>query len=126
MLHICFKAFAPVQVRWGDKGSTEEGAKLEKAKNARVVMPAEEFVPPQAYYNMHKSPRPQKWYSPIKVLLLSSIFSIFSSSGLPQLSQRCTDHVTYALELVVASDASNGLENISFLVCGSDVLTGYG
>uniref|UniRef100_A0A665VQF9 Anthrax toxin receptor 1 n=1 Tax=Echeneis naucrates TaxID=173247 RepID=A0A665VQF9_ECHNA len=57
-----------MEVRWGDKGSTEEGAKLEKAKNARVVMPAQEFdyPPPRPYYNMHKSLRPQKWYSPIK------------------------------------------------------------
>lgn len=57
------------QVRWGDKGSTEEGAKLEKAKNARVVMPAEEFEspPPRPCYNTHKTNRPQKWYSPIKV-----------------------------------------------------------
>lgn len=62
--------FVSVQVRWGDKGSTEEGAKLEKAKNARVVMPEEEFDPPRPYYNAHKSTRPQKWYSPIKVLQL--------------------------------------------------------
>ncbi|XP_072227448.1 anthrax toxin receptor 1-like isoform X2 [Leuresthes tenuis] len=57
-----------MEVRWGDKGSTEEGAKLEKAKNARVVMPAQEYdpPPPRPYYNMHKSTRPQKWYSPIK------------------------------------------------------------
>ncbi|GLD55277.1 anthrax toxin receptor 1-like protein [Lates japonicus] len=57
-----------MEVRWGDKGSTEEGAKLEKAKNARVVMPEQEFEapPPRPYYNMHKSVRPQKWYSPIK------------------------------------------------------------
>ncbi|KAM7392943.1 hypothetical protein PAMA_007860 [Pampus argenteus] len=57
-----------MEVRWGDKGSTEEGAKLEKAKNARVVMPAQEFdmSPSRPYYNMHKSIRPQKWYSPIK------------------------------------------------------------
>eukprot|EP00064_Thunnus_orientalis_P008994 superscaffoldBa00001110_g9017 len=57
-----------MEVRWGDKGSTEEGAKLEKAKNARVVMPAQEFdMPPsRPYYHMHKSMRPQKWYSPIK------------------------------------------------------------
>uniref|UniRef100_A0A3Q3AJA6 Anthrax toxin receptor 1 n=1 Tax=Kryptolebias marmoratus TaxID=37003 RepID=A0A3Q3AJA6_KRYMA len=57
-----------MEVRWGDKGSTEEGAKLEKAKNARVVMPAQEYDPPspQPYYHMHKTIRPQKWYSPIK------------------------------------------------------------
>ncbi|XP_068429548.1 anthrax toxin receptor 1 [Clinocottus analis] len=56
-----------MEVRWGDKGSTEEGAKLEKAKNARVVMPAEEFEEfDRPYSNMHKSTRSQKWYSPIK------------------------------------------------------------
>uniref|UniRef100_A0A3P9H4D5 Anthrax toxin receptor 1 n=1 Tax=Oryzias latipes TaxID=8090 RepID=A0A3P9H4D5_ORYLA len=57
-----------MEVRWGDKGSTEEGAKLEKAKNARVVMPAQEFdpPPPRQHYHTHKSFRPQKWYSPIK------------------------------------------------------------
>ncbi|KAI9534668.1 Anthrax toxin receptor 1 [Dissostichus eleginoides] len=54
-----------MEVRWGDKGSTEEGAKLEKAKNARVVMPEEEYDPPRPYY-VHKSVRPQKWYTPIK------------------------------------------------------------
>uniref|UniRef100_A0A3Q3LNK5 ANTXR cell adhesion molecule 1b n=1 Tax=Mastacembelus armatus TaxID=205130 RepID=A0A3Q3LNK5_9TELE len=56
-----------MEVRWGDKGSTEEGAKLEKAKNARVVMPAQEFDPPPSRpYYMNKPIRPQKWYSPIK------------------------------------------------------------
>ncbi|TNM91925.1 hypothetical protein fugu_018937 [Takifugu bimaculatus] len=55
-----------MEVRWGDKGSTEEGAKLEKAKNARVVMPTEEDDPPRLYHTMHKSARSQKWYSPIK------------------------------------------------------------
>ncbi|XP_056146257.1 anthrax toxin receptor 1 [Lampris incognitus] len=58
-----------MEVRWGDKGSTEEGAKLEKAKNARVVMPEQEFeLYPQRTLNngMHKTLRPQKWYSPIK------------------------------------------------------------
>lgn len=61
----------PVQVRWGDKGSTEEGAKLEKAKNARVKMPEQEFdmAPTRTLNNgMHKPISPQKWYSPIKVL----------------------------------------------------------
>lgn len=64
------KAFLSFQVRWGDKGSTEEGAKLEKAKNARVVMPAQEYdpAPLRHYYNSHKSSQPHKWYSPIKVL----------------------------------------------------------
>src|SRR5256885_12952797 len=34
-------------VRWGEKGSTEEGAKLEKAKNARVKMPEQEYEFPE-------------------------------------------------------------------------------
>ncbi|XP_026509085.1 anthrax toxin receptor 2 isoform X2 [Terrapene carolina triunguis] len=58
-----------MEVRWGDKGSTEEGARLEKAKNAVVKLPEEpeEFVQP-------KPPKPkatsqaaqEKWYTPIK------------------------------------------------------------
>ena len=59
---------------WGDKGSTEEGAKLEKAKNARVVMPEQDFdfPPPRTFNNGVRRPvRPQKWYSPIKVNMLS-------------------------------------------------------
>lgn len=57
-----------LQVRWGDKGSTEEGAKLEKAKNARVVMPAEEeYFPSRPHYAVHRHASAHKWYSPIKV-----------------------------------------------------------
>uniref|UniRef100_A0A668AXJ5 Anthrax toxin receptor 1 n=1 Tax=Myripristis murdjan TaxID=586833 RepID=A0A668AXJ5_9TELE len=58
-----------MEVRWGEKGSTEEGAKLEKAKNAKVKMPEQEFVqPPTRVLNngMRKPPGPRKWYSPIK------------------------------------------------------------
>uniref|UniRef100_A0A8C4ZC04 ANTXR cell adhesion molecule 1 n=1 Tax=Gadus morhua TaxID=8049 RepID=A0A8C4ZC04_GADMO len=58
-----------MEVYWGDKGSTEEGAKLEKAKNARVVMPEQDFdfPPPRTFNNGVRRPvRPQKWYSPIK------------------------------------------------------------
>uniref|UniRef100_A0A8C1FE20 Anthrax toxin receptor 1 n=1 Tax=Cyprinus carpio carpio TaxID=630221 RepID=A0A8C1FE20_CYPCA len=58
-----------MEVRWGEKGSTEEGAKLEKAKNARVKMPEQEFeAPPARILNngMRKPPGPRKWYSPIK------------------------------------------------------------
>uniref|UniRef100_A0AAY4AQG4 Anthrax toxin receptor 1 n=1 Tax=Denticeps clupeoides TaxID=299321 RepID=A0AAY4AQG4_9TELE len=58
-----------MEVRWGDKGSTEEGAKLEKAKNARVKMPEHEYeLPSMATLNngMRKPIRHQKWYSPIK------------------------------------------------------------
>ncbi|XP_034025846.1 anthrax toxin receptor 1-like [Thalassophryne amazonica] len=58
-----------MEVRWGEKGSTEEGAKLEKAKNAKVKMPEQEFVtPPMRVLNngMHRPMGPHKWYSPIK------------------------------------------------------------
>ncbi|XP_055063758.1 anthrax toxin receptor 1 [Misgurnus anguillicaudatus] len=58
-----------MEVRWGDKGSTEEGAKLEKAKNARVQMPEQEFEFPctrTLNNGMRKPIYPQKWYSPIK------------------------------------------------------------
>ncbi|XP_055368039.1 anthrax toxin receptor 1-like [Betta splendens] len=58
-----------MEVRWGEKGSTEEGAKLEKAKNAKVKMPEQEYLPsPIRVLNngMHKPPGPSKWYSPIK------------------------------------------------------------
>ncbi|KAF4082684.1 hypothetical protein AMELA_G00154450 [Ameiurus melas] len=61
-----------MEVRWGGKGSTEEGARLEKAKNAVVTMPEEEELeepivkaprrPPPA----HPPPPPSKWYTPIK------------------------------------------------------------
>ncbi|XP_068616863.1 anthrax toxin receptor 1 [Brachionichthys hirsutus] len=58
-----------MEVRWGEKGSTEEGAKLEKAKNAKVKMPEQEYeLPPTRVLNngMHKPRGPRKWYSPIK------------------------------------------------------------
>ncbi|XP_053729875.1 anthrax toxin receptor 1-like [Synchiropus splendidus] len=57
-----------MEVRWGDKGSTEEGAKLEKAKNARVVMPAQEYepAPSRSYCHTYKPSYQQTWYSPIK------------------------------------------------------------
>ncbi|CAL8247646.1 unnamed protein product [Merluccius merluccius] len=58
-----------MEVRWGEKGSTEEGAKLEKAKNAKVKMPVQEYeIPPARVLNngMRKPSGPRKWYSPIK------------------------------------------------------------
>ncbi|CAL1569472.1 unnamed protein product [Knipowitschia caucasica] len=57
-----------MEVRWGDKGSTDEGAKLEKAKNARVVMPEREFdsPAPRPLPHTHRTRTPQKWYSPIR------------------------------------------------------------
>ncbi|XP_044135203.1 anthrax toxin receptor 1 isoform X1 [Bufo gargarizans] len=58
-----------MEVRWGEKGSTEEGAKLEKAKNAKVKMPEQEFEFPSPKIlnsNYGKSNYSRKWYSPIK------------------------------------------------------------
>ncbi|XP_053501979.1 anthrax toxin receptor 1 [Ictalurus furcatus] len=60
-----------MEVRWGDKGSTEEGAKLEKAKNARVTLPDVEyefeFTPSRTLNNgMRKPISAPKWYTPIK------------------------------------------------------------
>lgn len=58
-----------MEVRWGDKGSTDEGAKLEKAKNATVKLPEQEYEMPRICTlnnGMRKPLRPRKWYSPIK------------------------------------------------------------
>ncbi|KAG8574750.1 hypothetical protein GDO81_009310 [Engystomops pustulosus] len=58
-----------MEVRWGEKGSTEEGAKLEKAKNARVKMPEQEYEFPSPKIlnaNYGRSNSSRKWYSPIK------------------------------------------------------------
>ncbi|KAK9398650.1 anthrax toxin receptor 2 [Crotalus adamanteus] len=58
-----------MEVRWGDKGSTEEGARLEKAKNAVVKLPEEvdEPVLPRAPKSKPTSlPSQEKWYTPIK------------------------------------------------------------
>lgn len=72
MSHILLLfVFLLVQVRWGEKGSTEEGARLEKAKNAIVSIPedSEEPVirrpPPKAAPTNHHIEN--KWYTPIKV-----------------------------------------------------------
>ncbi|KAM9143506.1 anthrax toxin receptor 2 isoform 2-T2 [Pangshura tecta] len=58
-----------MEVRWGDKGSTEEGARLEKAKNAVVKLPEE---PEEPFQPKPTKPKPtsqaaqEKWYTPIK------------------------------------------------------------
>uniref|UniRef100_A0A8C3RS53 Anthrax toxin receptor n=1 Tax=Chelydra serpentina TaxID=8475 RepID=A0A8C3RS53_CHESE len=58
-----------MEVRWGDKGSTEEGARLEKAKNAVVKVPEE---PEESFPSKPPKPKPtsqsaqEKWYAPIK------------------------------------------------------------
>ncbi|XP_028584717.2 anthrax toxin receptor-like [Podarcis muralis] len=58
-----------MEVRWGDKGSTEEGAKLEKPKNAVIKLPEEEFEPwepkPKRDHP-RRLPSERKWYTPIK------------------------------------------------------------
>lgn len=64
------------QVRWGDKGSTEEGARLEKAKNAVVKLPEEPEEPIHPKPPKRKPTSPamqQKWYTPIKVSVWSLV-----------------------------------------------------
>lgn len=72
-----------LQVRWGDKGSTEEGAKLEKPKNAIIKLPEQEYEPwepkPKKPH-VRKPPSQRKWYTPIKVM---SPFLSFMKSALP-------------------------------------------
>ncbi|XP_016367931.1 anthrax toxin receptor 1 isoform X1 [Sinocyclocheilus rhinocerous] len=58
-----------MEVRWGNKGSTEEGAKLEKPKNAVVKMPEDEYEPYEPKIrnpNGRRSAHHRKWYSPIQ------------------------------------------------------------
>lgn len=60
-----------LKVRWGEKGSTEEGAKLDKPKNAVVKMPEQEFEPyePKPRKPPRRQPQQRRWYTPIKVSL---------------------------------------------------------
>lgn len=63
-------------MRWGNKGSTEEGAKLEKPKNAVVKMPEDEYEPYEPKLRNLYGRRPahhRKWYSPIQVYEFFSI-----------------------------------------------------
>lgn len=57
-----------MEVRWGEKGSTEEGAKLDKPKNAVVKMPEQEFEPyePKPRKPRRRPPQQRRWYTPIK------------------------------------------------------------
>uniref|UniRef100_A0A3P8WWE3 Anthrax toxin receptor n=1 Tax=Cynoglossus semilaevis TaxID=244447 RepID=A0A3P8WWE3_CYNSE len=68
-----------MEVRWGGKGSTEEGAKLEKPKNAVVKMPEQEYEPfepkPKKHQNK-KPPQSRKWYTPIRGKL-DAIWALF-------------------------------------------------
>ncbi|TRY85677.1 hypothetical protein DNTS_020373 [Danionella cerebrum] len=58
-----------MEVRWGGKGSTEEGARLEKAKNAVVSIKEETEEPmlkkPTAPAPTHRQSE-SKWYTPIR------------------------------------------------------------
>uniref|UniRef100_A0A672PAP9 Anthrax toxin receptor 2-like n=1 Tax=Sinocyclocheilus grahami TaxID=75366 RepID=A0A672PAP9_SINGR len=58
-----------MEVRWGEKGSTEEGARLEMAKNAVVSIQEETEEPmikkpPTSPHTYHQSE--SKWYTPIR------------------------------------------------------------
>ncbi|XP_077437829.1 anthrax toxin receptor 1 isoform X1 [Vanacampus margaritifer] len=57
-----------MEVRWGEKGSTEEGAKLDKPKNAVVKMPEQEFEPyePKPRKPNRRPTQRRKWYTPIQ------------------------------------------------------------
>lgn len=57
-----------MEVRWGEKGSTEEGAKLDKPKNAVVKMPEQEYEPyePKPRKPPRRPPQQRRWYTPIK------------------------------------------------------------
>uniref|UniRef100_A0AAY4CRJ2 VWFA domain-containing protein n=1 Tax=Denticeps clupeoides TaxID=299321 RepID=A0AAY4CRJ2_9TELE len=68
-----------MEVRWGGKGSTEEGAKLEKPKNAVVKMPEQEFEPfePKPKKQTGRKPaQSRKWYTPIQGKL-DAIWALF-------------------------------------------------
>ncbi|XP_076005530.1 anthrax toxin receptor 2 [Genypterus blacodes] len=59
-----------MEVRWGEKGSTEEGARLEMAKNAKVSIPEDVEEPmikgPARKPAPNCQPTENKWYTPIK------------------------------------------------------------
>uniref|UniRef100_A0A671WJF6 ANTXR cell adhesion molecule 2b n=1 Tax=Sparus aurata TaxID=8175 RepID=A0A671WJF6_SPAAU len=60
-----------MEVRWGQKGSTEEGSRLEKTKDAVVTLPeeVEEPIiprPPPRPPPVFNTPPQSKWYTPIK------------------------------------------------------------
>ncbi|CAH7163737.1 Antxr1 [Phodopus roborovskii] len=96
-----------MEVRWGEKGSTEEGAKLEKAKNARVKMPEQEYEFPEPRNlnnNMRRPSSPRKWYSPIKgkldalwVLLRKGYDRVSVMRPQPGDTVRCANNSTHTL-----------------------------
>ncbi|KAM3600338.1 uncharacterized protein V6R79_021699 [Siganus canaliculatus] len=60
-----------MEVRWGQRGCTEEGSRLEKTKDAVVTMPEEEEEPimrrpPPRPAPVYSPPSQSKWYTPIK------------------------------------------------------------
>lgn len=61
-----------LQVNWGQRGSTKEGSRLEKAKNASITMPEEPEISqlPPKETPAHDPPPQPKWYTPIKVRYL--------------------------------------------------------
>uniref|UniRef100_A0A669F0W1 Anthrax toxin receptor 1 n=1 Tax=Oreochromis niloticus TaxID=8128 RepID=A0A669F0W1_ORENI len=67
-----------MEVRWGEKGSTEEGAKLDKPKNAVVKMPEQEFEPyePKPRKPPRRPPQQRRWYTPIQGKL-DAIWALF-------------------------------------------------
>ncbi|XP_063048387.1 anthrax toxin receptor 1 [Engraulis encrasicolus] len=68
-----------MQVRWGERGSTEEGAKLEKPANAVVKVPEQEYEPPEPRPPRSHRSRPHRqnhWYSPIQGKL-DALLSLF-------------------------------------------------
>uniref|UniRef100_A0A672YXQ6 ANTXR cell adhesion molecule 1c n=1 Tax=Sphaeramia orbicularis TaxID=375764 RepID=A0A672YXQ6_9TELE len=94
-----------MEVRWGGKGSTEEGAKLEKPKNAVVKMPEQEYEPyepkPKKPQNK-KAPQSRKWYTPIRGKL-DAIWALFRR-GYDQVSlmrPQPGDHVSTSLHLII-------------------------
>uniref|UniRef100_A0A3Q2X946 Anthrax toxin receptor 1 n=1 Tax=Haplochromis burtoni TaxID=8153 RepID=A0A3Q2X946_HAPBU len=96
-----------MEVRWGGKGSTEEGAKLEKPKNAVVKMPEQEYEPyepkPKKPQNK-KPPQSRKWYTPIRGKL-DAIWALFRR-GYDQVSlmrPQPGDHVTILVTYTVVS-----------------------
>ncbi|CAF92825.1 unnamed protein product, partial [Tetraodon nigroviridis] len=101
-----------MEVRWGGKGSTEEGAKLEKPKNAVVKMPEQEYEPfePKPKKTHKKLPQNRKWYSPIRGKL-DAIWALFRR-GYDQVSlmrPQPGDHVSMRMETRIKS-----LDFISF------------
>lgn len=79
-------------MRWGEKGSTEEGAKLDKPKNAVVKMPEQEFEPyePKPRKPPRRPPQQKKWYSPIKVSFFFVILFQISSQRFFSINGFCS------------------------------------